>query len=419
MRALRDTLSRHLLLWLAGGVLGLTLCVGPLSVAAAQPAAEPRLGDMSAAVMDQATGRWVYVAAGDRERPMASTTKIMTARLVLGSDLTLQQMVTVPSLQMRWDEMDVKLAAGQRLTVDKLMQAMLVASAGDAARTLAVAVAGSEREFVARMNQEAKALDLDGTHFANPHGMDASGHHTTAKDLTRLAQLEMQDERFAAYVKLRSVSVPQQGKAKPLVEKASNSLLLANDWVYGVKTGYTDKAGSCLVAAGDYEGDRMIVTLLGAPDPRTRDRLVVALFQYASSLYTDWASPAAGTIMESLTVSYSRLDLDLALEQSLELSLPPGAEVSERRQARTTAPVPVRKGQQLGSVVYSVDGQPGGERALVATRTVPVADWRSRLRFRLSRLWESGKHALAQASGAVANAAREALDPRAVFTLGF
>ncbi|MBM3146656.1 MAG: D-alanyl-D-alanine carboxypeptidase, partial [Actinobacteria bacterium] len=343
--------------------------------------------------------------------PMASTTKIMTARLALQS-LDPRQDVVVPPLDMRWDEMDVNLSPGQVLPVEKLMEALLVASGGDAARTLAVAVAGSEKAFVEQMNREAQELGLDDTHYANSHGLDTGGHYTSARDLSLLARLEMEDPEFAGYVAMPSTTIPQQDDPKPLKVESSNTLMLRNEWVDGVKTGYTDKAGSCLVASGDYEQHDMIVTVLGAPDPETRNQDVVKLFKYGASLYVTWRSPEAGQVMASASVSYSRLPLQIVLADRFSVSIPPGAKVTSDVTAPRVAEPPVAGDEELGRVVYKVDGTVRDERALLADRAVPTADWRSRLRFRLARVWQ-------RSSAAVAAAVKRAVDPRAVFTPAF
>lgn len=385
--------------------------------AAAWPAASaakekaPKIDAAAAAVMDVPTGRFIYTLRAGKRLPMASTTKIMTARLALET-LEARQDIVVPALTLRWDEMGVNLRPGQVLPVEKLLEALLVASAGDAAKTLAVASAGSEKAFVAEMNAEAQELGLDETRYANADGLDAKGHFTTARDLTELARLEMDDPEFAAYVALRAVVIPQQGKPKPLKVENTNTLMLRNDWVDGVKTGYTSKAGSCLVASGDFRGHDMIVTLLGAPDPETRNKDIVKLFKYGASLYRTWRSPRAGFVVRTASVPYSRLPLHIVLSSRFTVSIPPGAEVTGDVAAPLVAVPPVAAAEELGRVVYEVDGQPRDERALLAERAVPVADWRSRLRYRLARLWLRG-------SATLADAFRRAIDPRAVFTPAF
>jgi D-alanyl-D-alanine carboxypeptidase len=367
-----------------------------LPAAAAAKAKKPPVVDAAAAaVMDVPTGRFIYQLNGSRKVAIASTTKIMTAWVTLLSDLKPEQEIVVPPLDLSWDEMDVGLQAGQTLTVDQLLQALLVASAGDAARTLAVAVAGGEEAFARRMNDEAAKLGLKNTHYVNSDGMDARGHYSTADDLTRLARVAMEDETFAAYVKMKSCLVPREGKSKPARYPATNTLMLANDWVDGVKTGYTDDAGSCLVASGEYKGHRMIVTLLGAPDPQTRNADIEKLFKYAAGLYRTWKSPAAGFVYATATVPYSHTSLDIVLSSRYAVSLPPGAKVTSTVRAPAAAAPPVAGDQELGTVTYKVDGKTWEQRGLLADREIPLANWQSRLRYRLGQIWTKGREVVA------------------------
>jgi len=390
--------ARRALLPVAAAALLTLVPAAAMPAAGAAGAAKkpPVVKAAAVAVMDIPTGRFIYKVDAERKLAMASTTKVMTARVTLQSGLSLEQEITVPPLDLQWDEMDVGLQAGQVLTTDQLLQALLVASAGDAARTLAVAVAGSEKAFVGRMNDEAAKLGLTGTHYVNSDGMDAEGHYTTAADLTKLSWVEMQDSRFATYVKMKSCLVPQEGKREPARFPTTNTLMLSNSWVDGVKTGYTDDAGSCLVASGEYKGHRMIVTLLGAPDPETRNQDIEKLFKYAAGLYHTWTSPDAGYVYATASVPYSNTSLDIVLSNPYKVSLPPGAKVTHGVRAPSAARPPVTGGQKLGRVVYKVDGKKWAERDLLAEREIPVASWQSRLRYRLGQIWRKGREALSE-----------------------
>ena len=362
---------------------------GAVGRAHAAPTSSPSTVKAKAvAIVDQPTGRVLFLLHPDRRLAMASTTKIMTALVVLSGGVDLQRVVVVPALRLRWDETAVGLVAGQRLTVEQLLRAMLVGSANDAAVTLARTVGGGEPAFVARMNARARSLGLTNTHYENPEGMDAPTHYTSARDLTRLARIAMRDPRFAAYVRLRSTTLPKaKGKGRVRV-RTTNTFMLARDWVYGVKTGYTNEAGSCLVAAGDYDGQRMIVTVLGEPDPATRNADLLKLFRYGATLYRPWSSPLAGSRQAALTVPFSPRRLHLVLQGSFAIGLPPGAVVSTAVDAPAGVGLPVHEGQVLGSVTYKVDGEARGSVNLVAARSIPQADWLTRLRYRLQRAWQ-------------------------------
>lgn len=360
--------------------------------AQAAPAA-PSLTAKAAAVYDVPTGRFVWLLNADQRRAMASTTKIMTARVVLQSGVPLTQLLTVPHLDLRWDESSLSLKAGTRYTVALLLRAMLVASAGDAASTLADGVAGSEQAFVVRMNAEAARLGLTDTHYVTVSGMDAKGHYTTAHDLTELAAATLTMPVFAQDVSDKSVTIRQPGEDPETVPN-TNHLLLQDEWVTGVKTGFTDDAGYCLVASGVYRQRHMIVTVLGSPTSDDRFQDASRLFRYGAALYTTWRSPSAGFVQATATVPYSRRPLALQLSERYTVPVPPGVGVTKRVVSPAVVSAPVPYQARLGRVVYSVAGDQRHVTALVAARGMPAPSWQTRLRSRIDSVWERVKHAV-------------------------
>jgi len=226
------------------------------------------------AVLDGKTQQVLAGRRADERRPVASIVKLMTARVVLQAG-ELDREVTVPPLQIAEDESNVGLAAGETLTRNALLRALLVPSAGDAAAALAIDVAGSEAAFVDRMNAEADGLGLARTRYANAAGLDAQGAASTARDSVRLAWSLMQDGRVRAIVREDAVQLHGESYA------ATNTLLDSYAGADGVKTGHTDEAGWCLVASAYRDGRRMYVAVLGARSEGDRDA--------AASLLLDWA----------------------------------------------------------------------------------------------------------------------------------
>ena len=360
--------------------------------ALAATSAPPSLPVAAAAILDRPTGRFIFLLNANTERPMASTTKIMTAKVVLDSGVSLDKLVVVGTMYLASDESEVGLKAGEKLTVDQLLQALLVASANDAARTLAVAVGGTEQAFVARMNATAVSLGLKHTHFENPHGLDTPGHYSTARDLSRLAWVELKDPRFAGLVRMTSVVLPNpSGQGQERFPSTDTFMLEHHGWVYGVKTGHTDQAGSCLVSAGTYKGEQMIVTVLGAPDPGQRDQALLALYKYGASLYKTWRSPAAGATAATAAVPYSTTPVALRLQGGFSTSVPPGARVTSTLSAPRTVTLPLTAGAPTGTLTYKVDGRQRGRSRLTAARSVPLPDWQTRLRYRVWSTWHDSK----------------------------
>lgn len=250
-----------------------------LALVACPPAVAPVLGvgtpptiDAAAyIVVDPATGETLAQRAPDRELPMASTTKIMTALVVLGA-LDPDERLTVPPEALAVGESSARLMAGETLSVRDLLTGMLVASGNDAAITLAIGVAGSEEAFVELMNQRADDLGLENTRFANPHGLDAPGHHSSVRDLVTLSREAMRDPLFRSIVARRTATIPGPGGAGERRYVSENALLDLDPEADGVKTGMTDDAGYALVAHARRErlGTDLYAAIIGSPSSERR-----------------------------------------------------------------------------------------------------------------------------------------------------
>jgi serine-type D-Ala-D-Ala carboxypeptidase (penicillin-binding protein 5/6) len=240
------------------------------------PGELPAVAAAAYVVVDGDTGEALASLNADQARPVASLTKLMTARLVLDAG-SLADPATVPPLQLAGDESQAGLEPGEHVSRGELLQAMLVASANDAARTLAVDVAGSERRFVAMMNAEAAAAGLDATRYANPVGLDDPAQHSSAADVARLARDLMQDPAFRRIVAAGSIHL--NGSQLP----ATNDLLGAYPGADGIKTGHTDQAGWCIAASATRDGHSILAVVLGAPSEQARDTAARALLDYGFS----------------------------------------------------------------------------------------------------------------------------------------
>jgi serine-type D-Ala-D-Ala carboxypeptidase (penicillin-binding protein 5/6) len=228
-------------------------------------------------VVDGDTGETLASLNADQARPVASLGKLMTARLVLDAG-PLEDTATVPPLQIAGDESQAGLEPGDHVSRGELLQAMLVASANDAARTLAVDVAGNEHSFVRMMNAEAAAAGLDATRYANPAGLDDPAQHSSAADVARLARDLMQDPAFRRIVAAESVRI--DGSELP----ATNDLLGLYKGADGIKTGHTDEAGWCIAASATRDGRSIVAVVLGAPTEQARDDAARTLLDYGFSV---------------------------------------------------------------------------------------------------------------------------------------
>ncbi len=343
-----------------GLALGLLLLLA-LVAAAARPSpatAAPPPPDVEArawAVVDARTGILIGGEDEDLSLPMASTTKIMTALVVLREVRDLDTVMTVPSSVERIAFGVMDLVPGTRYTCDQLLWALLVESANDAAVTLAVNVAGTHAAFVELMNAEARRLGLEGTRFRNPHGLDQEGHASTARDLCELGRLAMADPRFARYVRHRTRQFTFAGTGEKVTLRSHNTFVSDFDWADGVKTGETQQARFCLVASGAPDGTRIVAALLGAPSEEQRSEDAGALIEWAAARYATWTMPPLGSIVATAWGGGSRRDLPLALvEGQASVSLPPSvapqASVDRSPQLR----LPLAPGASLAFVTWRV-----------------------------------------------------------------
>ena len=245
----------------------LGVCLGILATAAA---AEPRVpvdpfGKVAAAYLVKVDGRELWARNPDKPLPPGSLAKMMTALLVLERG-GLGQVAVVSPAASRETGTRLGLAAGDRMPVIDLLAATLLGSANDACHALADHVAGTETKFVDRMNARARELGLAGTRFANACGHDAPGLHSTARDLARLAETAMGNPVFAKMVGLIGGEISTADGRKKFSLENKNQMIGRYRGALGVKTGFTGRAGKCLVAIAERGGKRVLLVLLNAPD---------------------------------------------------------------------------------------------------------------------------------------------------------
>lgn len=235
------------------------------------PRSGPReVNAVSAVLMDAKTGQVLYARNPDEPLPPASVTKILTALVILDRG-HLDDTVVVSQEAARVGGYRLGLRRGQQLSLQDLLAAILIRSANDAAVAAAEHVGHGLAGFVDLMNAKAEELGMLHSHFANPHGLDEPGHFTTARDLAVLTRVALEQPAFAQLVRTRQISVTiwnpgRRGlvaRARPI--QTHNKLLGRVEGADGVKTGYTDGAGRCLVASASRGDQRMIAVLLNDP----------------------------------------------------------------------------------------------------------------------------------------------------------
>jgi D-alanyl-D-alanine carboxypeptidase (penicillin-binding protein 5/6) len=217
----------------------------------------------AAVVMDAVTGRVLYAKNPDLRLLPASTTKLMTALVVL-ERADLKSVTTVSARAAAAPPTKAGLKAGDKVTIETLLYAALMKSANDAAVALAESVAGSEEAFAVLMNRKAMAIGADDTHFVNSNGLPEKGQHITAYDLSKIMRQAIKYPVLKEILGTRITEVSTEA-GKTMFIKNTNRLLWSDEELLGGKTGYTRKARHCFVCAGERGNETIIVALLGAP----------------------------------------------------------------------------------------------------------------------------------------------------------
>ena len=218
-----------------------------------------------AVVLDASNGRVLFAQNANGRLPMASTTKIMTALLALEQP-DLDEPFVVDPTAIRVEGTSMGLKEGDTVTLRALAHGMLLPSGNDAANAAAVRIAGSKDAFAGRMNERARELGLEDTHYVTPSGLDADGHYSSAYDLAILAAYALENPDFREICCKESAKVEYGNPPYGRWLKNHNKLLGLYPYAIGVKTGYTDDAKRCLVTAAQKDGVTLVAVTLAAQD---------------------------------------------------------------------------------------------------------------------------------------------------------
>jgi D-alanyl-D-alanine carboxypeptidase (penicillin-binding protein 5/6) len=320
--------------------------------------------------VDGRTGEPIAGHGVARSRPIASTTKLMTAYLAL-RELPLDKVVRAAPYAAIPGESLLGLRAGQRVSVRDLLYGLILRSGNDAAVSLADAVSGSEPAFVRDMNLRAAALGLADTHYANPIGLDEAGNHSSPRDLVTLTRRLLQIPAFARIADSRRAVLRSFHPRRRIVTR--NTLLFQAPWATGVKTGHTLGAGYVLVGSGARRGVELVSAVLGAPSESERDLDTLELLDYGFSVYRRKVPIREGRELASPSVRYSGGELPLVAARTARVGLRRGQGLQVAVRAPDEVEGPIRRGRRLGRASVYVDGRRATTVPLVASRSIPEA----------------------------------------------
>jgi D-alanyl-D-alanine carboxypeptidase (penicillin-binding protein 5/6) len=342
---------------------------------------------MPSGTLSSMDGRELWSRDPAAQRAMASTTKIMTAVVVL-ERASLDDIVTVDKRSATVGQSAMGLVVGERLTVGELLKGVLVQSGNDAAVLIAEYVGGSVEGFVRLMNEKAAALDLLDTRFANPHGLDQAGHYTSAADLTSLARYAMRNPVFRQIVGTYTLKVRSDHYTHVLTNH--NVLLKTYKGAEGIKTGWTDDAGYCVVVAAQRNGVELIGTVMGAASEQDRARQAKKLLDWGFAHYRPVVITTAGEVSGRVPVS-DYLERTVGARAVETTSIPvfdlAGA-VRRRVELLPDVPAPVKAGDRVGTLTVFQGKAMLAQVPLVADADIPAPSIGQRVVFFFARIWK-------------------------------
>lgn len=344
----------------------------------------PQLESRSWGLIDARSGDVLTSHALSKPLPIASTTKLMTAYVVL-KDVPLDKIVRAQPYEPEYGESLMGLRAGQRISIRDLLYGLILLSGNDAAHTLAIDAAGSEKRFVAQMNRYAAALGLSHTHYANPVGLDEKGNYSSAGDLMTLTQHLLREPAFAKIADSRSAVLRSVHPRRRI--ESINELLEMAPWVTGVKTGHTFGALYVLVGSGQKHGTSLISVVVGAWTDEERFDGNLELLEWGFRQYRHRQPIRRGQDLANPEIRYSGGELPLRAERSLAVGVRRGERVEVRVQAPDEVEGPLQRGKKLGRATVFVEGRRAGGVALLAARSVPKASTFDRARAFLADNW--------------------------------
>lgn len=308
----------------------------------------------AACVMEMETGRVLFEYNARARLPMASTTKVMTALLAIeNGDLSSE--VTCSSNAFGVPGTSIYLAEGETLTLEQMLYGLMLASGNDAAVAIAEHIGGSVPQFVRMMNARAAELGAVGTHFSNPNGLPDDTHVTTAYDLARIARAAMGNEAFRRIVSTRSAQIPWAGRTYSRQLRNKNRLLETYPGATGVKTGFTSRAGRCLVFGASRDGMELVGVVLNCSDWFDEAaRLMDACFETYTMARVLGPTMAAGKIA---VIDGRQANARLCAMQDLRVPLCEGESAQVVLDVPQAVRAPGYAGQHIGTAQVVVGGK--------------------------------------------------------------
>ena len=310
----------------------------------------------SAILLEESTGEIIYEYNSHEKLEPASMTKMMSLLLIMEAIekdvISLKQMITVSSNASSMGGSQILLETGEKMSVDDLLKGIAIASGNDAVVALAEAIAGTEENFVKMMNDKIIKLGLKDSNFKNCHGLDEEGHYSSAYDMAMIAKELVRHQKILEYSSIYETYL-REGSDKKIWLVNTNKLVRFKEGVDGLKTGYTEGAGFCLTATMKQNDMRVIATVMGEPDSKTRNSEVSSMLDYAFAQVGLKKALSKKSVVEKITLSKSTVDeVEIVpskdvnvLYKKVEGEITPTYEVKLNK-----INVPIKKGDVVGKL---------------------------------------------------------------------
>ena len=382
--------------WILSFLLALTLSISGIVPVFGEEAAQLSLESKSGILMDAATGTILYEKNSHEAMPPASVTKVMTMLLIYEAEeagqFSWKDSVQVSEHAASMGGSQVFLEPGEIQTAADMTKCIAIASANDAAVAMAEFVAGSEEAFVERMNKRAKELGMQDTCFRNACGLDTDGHMTSAHDIAVMSR-----ELMTRFPEIREYTTTWQDRIVHKTRKGESEFGLTNtnklikwyEGATGLKTGSTGKALYCLSGTAERDGLHLIAVVMAAPDFKVRFQETMKLLDYGFANYSAQKGLPAEEKMAEIPITKGMADtVDAVVKEEISFLLKKdsGKEWETKVETLPTVDAPVKKGEKVGEVVYTISGKEVGRADLITSEDVEKADLGTMLE-RMLKIW--------------------------------
>lgn len=363
-------------------VIGVSLSLSAvIANAAIQP---PEMDNTAYVLMDYNTGEILAQKNANQPLPPASLTKMMTSYIIeqrlSSGDLTEDEQVLMS--ENAWcrgssSQSCMYVPVNKTASVIDMLRGIIIQSGNDASKAMAEHIAGSETSFALLMNEQAKKLGMDNTHFVNATGMPDEGHQASALDLAKLARaiIKNSGEYYDIYAE-------KEFTYNGITQGNRNALLATDSTVDGLKTGHTDAAGYCLVASSNRDDMRLISVIMGTESPQARADQSRELLNWGFGHFTTVTKAPSNQFVSKLPVWFGKADeIELATGDTLQVL----TSKTQKNKITTVVDIPesieapVKKGQQIGKMLAVIDGKAVASVPIVATTDIEQSGFMSRM----------------------------------------